>query len=204
MMIDCFVDYYRTDYPPCRSGHENDYDTTQLQNKRDCFVSCCVDCETRRPYCNWNLCHSEPFQCSTEPCPEQKKILHCRSNIGYLLEGDEVDILKEESGIDDKPDYVLLFKQLFSTCDSTKEQYRHDRLIQQFENDNRSDEAWIVPPEHVAYIRELKYIAERIGIARKALRPAISSAPVDSPRLPALMPMIRKKTEPDASGLPSS
>ena len=119
-----------------------------------------------------------------------------------MLEGEEVDILKEESGIDDKPDYILHFRQPCSGCNSKKEQYKHQQLIKQFECDNRSDEAWFSPPEHVAYIRELKRIVEGIETARQVFdfcpptawqTPPPTSAPADYPCQPVLL--ARKKTK---------
>jgi len=188
-MIECFVSYYRTEYPYCREGYENDYDKIELQKSKFCFSSFCVDCETRRPYCNWAWCNSYPYTCLTEPCPEKKRILHCRCSIG-LLEDEDIEIFKQESGIADSPDYVL---HEGISRNTKHEHFNHQQLIDQFKEDsNRGTlhDGWsILPPTpfgHVVRMQKFRDIAKKI-----------IAAPADP--TPRLMPMIKKKQESPAS-----
>ena len=166
-MIECFVSYYRTDYPECRSCWEDDFDIIQLQKSRDCFTSLNDDCETRKPDCNWSKCRSCHCTCLTEPCPLQKRVLQYRCSIKPLTES-EIEFFEQKSGIKDNPNYVL---HRGFTLDSLPERYEHYEALDEFrrESKRKIDVLYESPCPVIAKLKECINIAEKIQGRRRVV-----------------------------------
>ena len=181
-MKEYFVSYYRIDYPICRACWNIDFDTIQIQKNKDCFTAFSDNCDERRPYCNWSNCNSCHCTCLTEPCPLQKRVLHCRCSIGELLEN-EIEYFERKSHIEENPDYVLHKDIALETID---EKHEHIKSLQEFSR--YCEERGSGDLDLLCFFRQIPQIdsmvqfiilAQEIRALRKK-EPAITVKPIES------------------------
>ena len=194
MKKECFVSYYRTEYPFCREGHEDCSVLTELQQSHGCFSSyCTADCKTSscRHSCILKRRRALRYNCITEPCPEQKKILHCRCSVDDLS-SEEAGYFKRESGIVEGSHFFVFHEGL--SLDSVEERCEHQKLMEKFQSENiYVDPRTMIPVDGGLYVLQnpynplphdptpwIKKMREFIALANiiRKSRPPIESAPL--------------------------
>lgn len=140
-----FVSYYETLYPKCCQVFKDDTHGRSIQDGKSCFSSSCGDCTGGGPECNWSDCHSNPYLCITDPCPESKQKLYWRVSIGCLTL-EELAAFKEMTGIENTPGFSLLLGEEVKRL-SLVEKVEHKNAVERHgeEVSRRSIPGWDVP-----------------------------------------------------------
>jgi len=167
-MIECFVSYYRIDYPECRKGYGVVFDAMQQQKREKCYTTFPVELAQHRIHYR---------VCTNESCPSQKRVLVFRCELGWLSK-EEIERFEHESGINDNPKCVfpkyVFHKGIPVEELPLKERLEHEEAMQRFAQFNEKH-CEVGEKIHFKQMKKFKAFAEILIDGRKKEQATIIS-----------------------------
>lgn len=183
--VEYFVSYNRTVYPRnCKSLTDCDEPLIEKQQSKKCFTSFCKrrNCPGRAgdSYCNWGWCSTYPYRCDTDPCPESKRELTCRTSIGVLT-AEERDAFGELTNIKDSEDFVLSSGEDFGK--TLVKRIEHNRLLEKYSElvGDAGDRIFNTMPDFVQRMMQYEQTANEIRSCRPAEELTATTQKQDEP-----------------------